>query len=247
MGKSTREKLGTKFYIGSKLGKLTLREIVGQVAIGKKKVTYYNVWLCRCDCGRSLEMSVKNLGRKPESILLCDICRRGTCIVCGKYATNENLSLLTNTCSEKCKKEKLRRRVQGYLANLSEEEKEAARQKKLDRYYKLTDEQRTGNQQRKKERYANLSEEEKEAERKNFRAEWKRRMEKMTKQELAEYRRWQYEARQRWYKKLKSDPVRYAKHLAAENLRKRTRKKEKNLNKLLNIGEKLSILKDGNN
>ena len=99
---------------------------------------------------------------------------------CGKYATNENLSLLTNTCSEKCKKEKKRRSVQGYLANLSEEEKEATRQRNLDRYYKLTEEQRIGNQQRKKERYANLSEEEeKEAERKKFRAEWKRRMEKI--------------------------------------------------------------------
>jgi hypothetical protein len=90
---------------GMSISALTLLRSVGQVRHGRNSV---NVWLCQCDCGRTLEADQNSLlkGQIPA----CKTCRRGPCIICGKPIENDEWSVKRNTCSEECFKENKRRK-----------------------------------------------------------------------------------------------------------------------------------------
>lgn len=118
-----------------RFGKLTVTKLAGTVKHGRNNI---NVWLCRCDCGNTLEVDQNSL-RKGQ-VPACKTCRRAPCIVCGGEITNESYSVLRKTCSEECKKEHLRN-------------------KSLKRYKKLTFENPDHNKERwqiKKQKNPNL-------------------------------------------------------------------------------------------
>jgi hypothetical protein len=91
--------------VGMKIAALTLIRQTGQVRHGRNLV---NVWLCRCDCGRTLTADQNALVKMQ--IPACKTCRRGPCVICSKDIENDEWSVKRNTCSDECFKENRRRK-----------------------------------------------------------------------------------------------------------------------------------------
>lgn len=91
--------------INQKFNALTVIRQSGVVKHGRNNV---KVWLCRCDCGETLEVDQASL--KKGIVPACKICRRGLCVICGSKITDESFSVKRNTCSEACKKEQIKRK-----------------------------------------------------------------------------------------------------------------------------------------
>lgn len=93
---------------GEVYGRLTVIRQAGYVEDSKRSA----LWLCRCECGRTEEISQLKLphnasqSRKRGTRYECSVCMRGPCAVCGKPIERETRG---NTCSDQCYQEKRRR------------------------------------------------------------------------------------------------------------------------------------------
>ena len=106
-------------YTNQKFGSLTALSVCGRVKHGPN---YVKAWTCKCDCGRTLEVTQDQLLK--GQVLACKVCRRGPCVICGADITDESFGVKRQTCSEACKKEQARRRARKRYAKLTREDPE---------------------------------------------------------------------------------------------------------------------------
>ena len=207
-------------YTDHKFNALTVIRLVGTVKHGRNNV---KVWLCCCDCGRTLEVDQASLlkGHVPA----CKVCRRGPCVICGSDITDESFSVKRNTCSEACKKEQLRRRH-------------------LKRYNKLVSENPNHNKERYQERLAANPNIGKEKYTKK-----KERESKLSEEEVAlikaKENKASTESRSKWREKTKAeDPEVYEEFLQRARRSQRKHHQLKEISKLRRLSDKLSSKED---
>lgn len=195
--------------INEKFNALTVIRQSGTVKHGRNNV---KVWLCRCDCGETLEVDQNSL--KKGTVPACKICRRGPCVICGSKITDPTFSVKRNTCSEACRKEQKRRSGRKRYAKLTNEDPDHNK----NRYKQRLDANPDFNKikyQRKKLRFNTLDNDQKAV---------------INKKNSAYTTAW----RKRWLEMVKSDsPEKYEHHLKMARRTYRKHQAKKRLAKLM--------------
>ena len=209
--------VASKDYTGVKFGKLTAIKVVGRVTAGKKK---YNIWLCKCDCGRKTEENQSYL-ISGNKIRACKVCRRGPCVVCGIPITDKSFSVLRNTCSDLCRKERINQKLRIWKSKKAYEDPDYYGKKyqaELDRHPDFYQHR--------------------------YQKEKRRLLESSEKEQLLT-RKKQRQANARYYKKTKeTDSVKHEERLRKERIRRRKHKQSEEIAKLQRIGQNLADIKD---
>lgn len=105
----------TDIAIGQRYGKLEVVECVGIKNTSPSQINL--MWLCRCDCGNTIELPRRKLRNKKECLnfTACDECSKKTCVLCGeRFSRRRRFPFCESpACAEMVKKAQQERRNEG--------------------------------------------------------------------------------------------------------------------------------------